>query len=134
MTALLKGDELADMNADIIIVATGGMPNTEFFEAGHDLCVSSWDVLTGQVKLSGDILLYDENGAEAGIGTAEFLLDQGQKVHMVTPDRLIGTHIGPTNYPAALKKFYDAGMPMDDRPSIGLATPRKRQGCRAPLV
>ena len=108
----VEGDDLLGMNADIIIIATGGTPNVELFESGHDLCVSSWDVLTGQVRLSGDILLYDENGAEAGVGTAEYLLDQGQKVHMVTPDRLIGTHIGPTNYPAAMKKFYNAGMQM----------------------
>ena len=108
----VEGGDLVDMNVDIIIIATGGMPNVEFFESGHDLCVSSWDVLTGQVRLSGDILLYDENGAEAGVGTAEYLLDQGQKVHMVTPDRLIGTHIGPTNYPAAMKKFYNASMQM----------------------
>ena len=106
----VEGGDLVDMNVDIVIIATGGMPNVEFFESGHDLCVSSWDVLTAQVRLSGEILLYDENGAEAGVGTAEYLLDQGQKVHMVTPDRLIGTHIGPTNYPAAMKKFYNAGM------------------------
>jgi 2,4-dienoyl-CoA reductase-like NADH-dependent reductase (Old Yellow Enzyme family) len=108
----VEGGDLVDMNVDIIIIATGGMPNVEFFESGNDLCVSSWDVLTGQVRLSGDILLYDENGAEAGVGAAEYLLDQGQKVHMVTPDRLIGTHIGPTNYPAAMTKFYNAGMQM----------------------
>jgi 2,4-dienoyl-CoA reductase-like NADH-dependent reductase (Old Yellow Enzyme family) len=108
----VEGGDLVDMNVDIVIIATGGMPNVEFFESGHDLCVSSWDVLTAQVRLSGEILLYDENGAEAGVGTAEYLLDQGQKVHMVTPDRLIGTHIGPTNYPAAMKKFYNAGMQM----------------------
>jgi 2,4-dienoyl-CoA reductase-like NADH-dependent reductase (Old Yellow Enzyme family) len=108
----VEGGDLVDMNVDIVIIATGGMPNVEFFESGHDLCVSSWDVLTAQVRLSGEILLYDENGAEAGVGTAEYLLDQGQKVHMVTPDRLIGTHIGPTNYPAVMKKFYNAGMQM----------------------
>ena len=108
----VEGGDLVDMNVDIVIIATGGMPNVEFFESGHDLCVSSWDVLTAQVRLSGEILLYDENGAEAGVGTAEYLLDQGQKVHMVTPDRLIGTHIGPTNYPAAMKKFYNASMQM----------------------
>ncbi|HAT27896.1 MAG TPA: hypothetical protein DCS89_12840 [Gammaproteobacteria bacterium] len=108
----VAGGDLAGVDVDIVIIATGGMPNVEFFESGHDLCVSSWDVLTGQVRLSGDILLYDENGAEAGVGTAEYLLDQGQKVQMVTPDRLIGTHIGPTNYPAALKEFYNAGMQM----------------------
>lgn len=108
----VEGGDLVGMNVDIVIIATGGMPNVEFFESGHDLCVSSWDVLTAQVRLSGEILLYDENGAEAGVGTAEYLLDQGQKVHMVTPDRLIGTHIGPTNYPAAMKKFYNAGMQM----------------------
>jgi 2,4-dienoyl-CoA reductase-like NADH-dependent reductase (Old Yellow Enzyme family) len=108
----IEADDLADIGADIIVVATGGMPNTEFFESGHELCISSWDVLTGQAKLDGDILLYDENGAEAGVGTAEFLLDQGKKVHMVTPDRLIGTHIGPTNYPSAIKKFYNSQMRM----------------------
>ena len=105
----VSGDDLDGEDADIVIVATGGMPNTEFFKSGHDLAVSSWDVLTGQVKLEGDILLYDQNGAEAGLGAAELLVDQGKTLQIFTSDRLIGAHIGDTNYPAAMRKFYNAG-------------------------
>ncbi|WP_371229604.1 NAD(P)-binding protein [Roseovarius sp. 2305UL8-3] len=108
----VDAEDLEDDDADIIIIATGGLPNTEFFESGHDLATSSWDVLSGQAKLTGDILLYDENGAEPGIGTAEYLIAQGTVPVMITPDRMIGTHIGGTNYPAAFKSFLDAGMRM----------------------
>src|SRR5262249_25451780 len=32
---------------DIVIVATGGLPNTEVLSAGGDLVVSTWDILSG---------------------------------------------------------------------------------------
>jgi len=108
----MDASDITAENPDIVIMATGGIPNTEFMASGSEHVISTWDVLNGQANLSGDIIVYDENGAEPGVSCAEFLVDQGKSVEMVTPDRVIGTHIGGTNYPPMMKKFYNAGMAM----------------------
>lgn len=107
--------EAADIDAenpDIVIIATGGVPNTSFLEEGEDLVVSTWDILNGQVSPAETVLLYDENGREQGPSCAEFLIDQGVDVQFVTPDRIVGPEIGGTNNPAILKAFYDAKVPV----------------------
>ena len=35
---------------DVVIVATGGMPHTEVLDAGNELVVSAWDILSGDAK------------------------------------------------------------------------------------
>ena len=45
--------EAADVTAlkpDAVIIATGGYPHTEILEAGNELVVSAWDILSGDVK------------------------------------------------------------------------------------
>ncbi|MEK0084317.1 FAD-dependent oxidoreductase, partial [Benzoatithermus flavus] len=72
------GDVLA-LEPDIVVVATGGTPNLGFFGPGADLVTSAWDVLSGQVSLSGGVLVYDENGQHQGPTVAEFLARRGVK-------------------------------------------------------
>ena len=35
---------------DVVVVATGGVPNMSFLDAGEAFATSSWDILTGAVK------------------------------------------------------------------------------------
>lgn len=105
--------EEAEIEAEapnIVVVATGGLPNTGFLQDGEDLVVTSWDILNGQVPAAESILVYDENGREPGPSCAEFLGERGAAVEFVTPDRLVGPDIGGTNYPAILKTFYSKGV------------------------
>ncbi|TGR91115.1 N-methylproline demethylase, partial [Mesorhizobium sp. M2E.F.Ca.ET.209.01.1.1] len=37
-------------NPDVVIVATGGLPNTEVLMKGNEFVVSSWDIISGDVK------------------------------------------------------------------------------------
>lgn len=107
--------EAADIDAedpDIVIIATGGVPNTAFLEDGEDLVVSTWDILNGQVSPAETVLLYDENGREQGPSCTEFLIERGVEVQYVTPDRVVGPEIGGSNNPPMLKAFYDAGVPV----------------------
>ena len=60
---------------DVVIVATGGLPQTPPLEAGDELVVSSWDILAGDVKPAEDVLLYDDNGAHPGMAAAEIIAD-----------------------------------------------------------
>src|SRR3546814_16049558 len=35
---------------DVVIVATGGLPHTEGLKHGNELVVSTWDIISGDVK------------------------------------------------------------------------------------
>jgi len=47
-------DVLAE-NPEVVIVAAGGLPNTEFLRDGADLVIPSWDILAGTVKVEKNI-------------------------------------------------------------------------------
>ena len=48
-------EDVTAQNPDIVIIATGGYPNTELFEAGQDTphVISSWDIISGDVAPCG---------------------------------------------------------------------------------
>ena len=102
---------------EVVIVATGGLPNTEFLQEGSDLVVPSWDILAGSIKPKKDILLFDDNGQHPGISCAEFLANPEIKLEYVTPERIIAPDVGGTNYPAYLRALHknDVTITLDHR-------------------
>ncbi len=61
----------------MVVIATGGVPDTSFLAEGEDLVVTSWDILSGQAAPARDVLLFDDNGAHPGASCAEFLARAG---------------------------------------------------------
>jgi len=106
-----EASEILAENPEVVIVATGGLPNTEFLREGADLVVPSWDILAGSVKPKNNILLFDDNGQHPGISCAEFLVKRashpGINLEYVTPERTIAPDVGGTNYPAYLTALYE---------------------------
>ncbi|EKT4502788.1 oxidoreductase [Pseudomonas aeruginosa] len=76
-----------DENADVVIVATGGIPHTEVLKHGNQFLVSSWDIISGDVKPGRNVLVYDDAGDHAGLQAAEFIARSGAKTEIMTPDR-----------------------------------------------
>jgi 2,4-dienoyl-CoA reductase-like NADH-dependent reductase (Old Yellow Enzyme family)/thioredoxin reductase len=72
---------------DVVIVATGGLPHTEVLDAGDDLVVSTWDILSGDVAPGSNVLIYDDAGDYAGLQAAEAIAATGAKVEIMTRDR-----------------------------------------------
>ncbi|MGE3874793.1 MAG: FAD-dependent oxidoreductase [Parvibaculaceae bacterium] len=94
---------------DIVIVATGGLPDTDV-APGSELAISVWDALTGPA-LSGEILVYDDNGQSPAPSCADFLAGQaGAKVEYVTPDRAAASDMGNFNFSIYLEHFYRKGI------------------------
>jgi len=96
----------------VVIIATGGQPNTTFLREGAELVVSSWDILGGNVQPAAEVLLFDDNGQHQGISCAEFIAERGSKLELATPDRMVAEEIGGLNYPAYYRVFYDKGVTM----------------------
>ena len=95
-------DVLAE-RPEIVFIATGGLPNLAFLDAGADLVTTSWDILSGAVKPADNVLLFDDNGADAGLTIAEFIAEAGSRLEIVTPERCLGPDVGGTNYPPYFK-------------------------------
>ena len=79
-------DVLAE-TPDVVIIATGGLPHTEVLDTGNDLVVSSWDILSGDVKPGQNVLIYDDAGDHAALQAAEIIAATGAQVEIMTPDR-----------------------------------------------
>ncbi len=72
------GDVLSE-RPDVILIATGGLPNTEIVD-GAELTVSTWDILSGDVKPGDRVLIYDDNAAHQGLSAAEFVAGAGATI------------------------------------------------------
>ncbi len=88
---------VGDLQPDVVIVATGGLPHDPQLESGADLVVSAWDVVGGDARLSGDVLLYDDDGTHSAMTTAELLARSGARLEIVTPERTVGVDVGGMN-------------------------------------
>jgi len=82
-----EADEVLAERPDVVIVATGGSPHTEVLQAGNDLTVSSWDILSGSVKPGQNVLLFDDAGDHAALQAAQVIAESGAKLEIMTPDR-----------------------------------------------
>jgi 2,4-dienoyl-CoA reductase-like NADH-dependent reductase (Old Yellow Enzyme family) len=107
-------EDVLRLEPEVVIVATGGVPNTSFLSAGEDLVATSWDVLSGELRTQPgeSVMMYDDNGQHPGISCAEFLANQGLQLELVTPDRMVGAEIGGTNLPGYLKALYEKNVRM----------------------
>ena len=105
-------DDVLQENPDVVIIATGGYPNMSFLNSGSELAISTWDALTGAAKLAQNILVYDDIGQHQAVSCAEFLVNKGISVEIITPDRMIAQEVGGSNYPTYLKTFYENAVKM----------------------
>lgn len=84
-------------NPDVVIVATGGLPDTDVLSQGNDLVVSSWDIISGDVKPGSNVLVFDDAGDHAGLQAAERIAQSGAKVEIMTPDRSFAPEVMAMN-------------------------------------
>jgi 2,4-dienoyl-CoA reductase-like NADH-dependent reductase (Old Yellow Enzyme family) len=103
--AYAEAEDVLAEAPDVVFIATGGMPNLAFLDEGADLVTTSWDILSGAVKPATNVLLFDDNGADAGLTIAEFLADSGSRLEIATPERTLGPDVGGTNYPPYFKSL-----------------------------
>lgn len=120
-----EADEVGELDPDLVIVATGGLPDTDILAPGSAPVFDTWDVLSGACHPTGAVLVYDDSGTEAALGVTELLAIRGCAVELVTPERMVGIAVGGMNSPAYLTAFAEHDV------RITLAT-RLRAVRRAP--
>jgi NADPH-dependent 2,4-dienoyl-CoA reductase/sulfur reductase-like enzyme len=87
---------------DVVVVATGGLPDKDFLRCGPHLVHDVFDVMDGSLRAHGSVLVYDDHGDYPAMDAAELLLSQGCQVEYVTPDRMVAPEMGSMNWPAYL--------------------------------
>ena len=104
-----EAEDVTALNPDVVIVATGGMPNVELFESGteSDLVVTAWDLISGDVKPGQNILIYDESGDHPALMAAELAAETGAKVEVMTPDRVFAPDIMAMNLVPYMRALQD---------------------------
>jgi len=82
---LAEADDVLAENPDVVIVATGGLPDLDWLP-GADLCTPVWDILSRAVKPAANVIVYDGTGRHPAATAAEFCHDAGSRVQLVTLD------------------------------------------------
>ncbi|MBO6884930.1 MAG: NADH:flavin oxidoreductase [Marivita sp.] len=104
-----EAEDVIALTPDVVIVATGGLPNTELFEAGreNELVTSSWDIIAGDVKPGQSVLIYDESGDHPALMAAEVAANAGSTVEIMTPDRTFAPDVMAMNLVPYMRALQD---------------------------
>ncbi len=107
-----EAEDITALNPDVVIIATGGLPNLTLFETKGEMAnvVSAWDIISGDVKPAEDILIYDESGDHPGLMAAEIAAEAGAKVEVMTPDRTFAPDIMAMNLVPYMRALQPKGV------------------------
>jgi len=106
-----ESDEVLAQDPDIVIIASGGLPDTELLDSGNELVVSARDIISGEVAPQGEVLLYDDGADHPAMQAAEIIAASGARLEIVTPERQIAPDIGGTNLVPYMRHL----LPLDVR-------------------
>jgi 2,4-dienoyl-CoA reductase (NADPH2) len=88
---------VAERRPDHVIVATGAEPQRPWWvPEGATTVADIRDVLDGDVRPFGDVMVIDEIGFHHATSVAELLADRGCAVEIVTPGMVVGQDLGVT--------------------------------------
>ncbi len=104
-----ESSDILETDPDIVVVATGGLPNAEILAHGNEHVVSTWDILSGDVKPGATVILYDDNGAHPGMQAGEMIAGTGAALEIITPERFFAPEIGGLNHVHYARAFQESG-------------------------
>jgi N-methyl-L-proline demethylase len=92
-----EAEEVLAEKPDVVIIATGGLPDTDILESGNEHVVSTWDILSGSVKPGSNVLLFDDAGDHAALQAAEIICSSGARLESMTPERTFAPEVMAMN-------------------------------------
>jgi len=107
---LAEAEDVLAKNPDVVIIATGGLPHIEVLQAGNELVVSSWDIISRSVKPGQEVLVYDDAGDHAGLQAAELIAATGASVEIMTPDRSFAPEVMAMNLVPYMRSMQDKNV------------------------
>lgn len=101
--------EVMAQRPDVVIIATGGIPDIDFLEGG-ELCTTSWDLLTGQVPIENDVIVYDGTGRHVGPLCAEKVTSAGHVATLVGIDGLLAPELVYSERVVWRRQIFEQGV------------------------
>lgn len=105
-----EAEDVLALAPEVVVIATGGLPQAPDLEAGEELVTTSWDILSGAAKPNGEVLLYDDNGGHPGMSAAEMIARAGHRLELVSPERFFAPDMGGLNHAPYMAAFQAAGV------------------------
>ncbi|MEW1987381.1 FAD-dependent oxidoreductase [Brevibacterium casei] len=109
LNAFADAEAVLALDPDVVIVATGGIPDTGP-PLGGTQPFDVWDVMDDHLRAKSRVLVFDDHGAYPALDAVERLARGGQEVVYVSPERTIGIDVGSMNSPAYLRAFSEFGV------------------------
>ncbi|AUH66000.1 NADH:flavin oxidoreductase [Paracoccus zhejiangensis] len=103
----VEPEDVLEAKPDLVIVATGGLADTDCLESGESHVVSAWDILSGDVDCGSDVLVFDDAGDHAGLQAAEMIAEKGGQVEIMTPDRSFAPEVMGMNLVPYMRALQD---------------------------
>ena len=108
------------INPDVVVVATGSRPFIlPIPGANKDHVVNVWDVLEDKVEVGNYVVIVD--GGDSFwpcLGTAEFLLDRGKRVEVISYLYYIGMSIPAQSLPTLYQRLHKKGVILTPQTSV----------------
>jgi N-methyl-L-proline demethylase len=82
-----EAEDVIALAPDMVVIATGGLPQVSVMEHGNDLAITGWDILSGDAQPGDNVLIYDDAGDHVALQAAEIIAAAGGRVEIMTRDR-----------------------------------------------
>jgi mycofactocin system FadH/OYE family oxidoreductase 2 len=106
-------DEVRACHPDVVVVATGSAPyRPPIPGALNGNVVTERDVLLGRAEPGQRVVVIDDVHHQEGLSTAEYLLDQGRAVTIVSRLAQVGVEIDSTTLPPLYARVFRKGIVM----------------------
>ncbi|WP_309132025.1 FAD-dependent oxidoreductase [Brevibacterium sp.] len=129
---LADKDTVTALDPDVVIIATGGVPETDYRLGEGALIHDTWDAMSDKLRKKGHVIVYDDHGYYPALDAVERMARNGQSVTYISPERTIGIDVGSMNSPAYLRMFSECGVSVHLGERL-VATAREGKRVRATL-
>ena len=102
-----EAGDVIGQEPDVVLVATGGLADTDILEHGNEHVVSAWDIISGDVKPGENVLIFDDAGDHSALQATEVIAKSGAKVELMTPDRLVAPDVMGMNLTPYMRELQD---------------------------
>ncbi len=102
-----ESEDVLAMQADVVIVATGGLPDVDILDQNNHLLVSSWDIISGAVAIKEHVLLFDDAGDHVALQAAELISQKAKHLEIMTPDRAFAPEVMAMNLVPYMRSLQD---------------------------
>ena len=92
-----EAEDIIAQDPDMVVIATGGLPDITILEEGASLAVTGWDILTGDAAPGQNVLIYDDAGDHTALMAAEKVAEAGGHVEIMTRDRSFAPEVMAMN-------------------------------------